>query len=96
MVATFIGNGLQSASVGRLWSYVNSELNRKAVVENCLKQRAILVSSQKKKNNLLERHRWQFLTSDPRFKEYMACSVKEITNTCGNKHQKERESIHLQ
>ena len=24
-----------------------------------------------KKNNLLERHRWQFLTSDPRFKEYM-------------------------
>ena len=48
-VATFIGNGLQSASVGRLWSYVNSELNRKAVVENCLRQCAILVSSQKKK-----------------------------------------------
>ena len=36
MVATFIGNGLQSASVGRLWSYVNSELSRKDVVENCL------------------------------------------------------------
>ena len=36
VVATFIGNGLQSASVGRLCSYVNSELNRKAVVENCL------------------------------------------------------------
>ena len=36
MVATFLGNGLQSASVGRLWSYVNSELNRKAVVENSL------------------------------------------------------------
>ena len=31
----------------------------------------------KRENNLLERHRWQFLTSDPR--------VKEITNTCGNK-----------
>ena len=52
MVATFIGNGLQSASVGCLWSYVNSEFNRKAVGENCL-----------------GRHRWQFLTSDPRFKE---------------------------
>ena len=26
----------KAASVGRLWSYVNSELNRKAVVENCL------------------------------------------------------------
>ena len=26
----------------------------------------------KKENNLLERHRWQFLTSDPRFKEYMS------------------------
>ena len=25
----------------------------------------------KKKNNSLERHRWQFLSSDPRFKEYM-------------------------
>ena len=25
----------------------------------------------KKENNLLERHRWQFLTSDLRFKEYM-------------------------
>ena len=25
----------------------------------------------KRKENLLERHRWQFLTSDPRFKEYM-------------------------
>ena len=36
MVATFIGNDLQNASVGRLWSHVNSELNRKAVVENCL------------------------------------------------------------
>ena len=36
MVAPFIGNGLQSASVGRLWSYVNSEFNRKAVIENCL------------------------------------------------------------
>ena len=36
MVATFLGNGLQSASVGRLWSYVNSELNIIAVVENCL------------------------------------------------------------
>ena len=36
MVATFIGDGLQSASVGRLWSYVNSELNREAVVETCL------------------------------------------------------------
>ena len=35
MVSTFIGNDLQSASVGRLWSHVNSELNRKAVVENC-------------------------------------------------------------
>ena len=70
--AAVLSNGLQSASVGRLWSYVTSELNRKAVVENCLRQRAILVSSQKKKENiLLERHRWQFLTSDPRFKEYM-------------------------
>ena len=26
----------------------------------------------KRENNLLERHRWQFLTSDPRFKEYMS------------------------
>ena len=48
-MATFIGNGLQSASVGRLWSYVNSEFSRKAVVENCLGQRAILVSLQKER-----------------------------------------------
>ena len=26
----------------------------------------------KRENNLLEHHRWQFLTSDPRFKEYMS------------------------
>ena len=26
----------------------------------------------KRENNLLERHRWQLLTSDPRFKEYMS------------------------
>ena len=36
VVVTFIGNGLQSASVGRLSSCVNSELSRKVVVENCL------------------------------------------------------------
>ena len=47
----------------------------------------------KKENNLLERHRWQFLTSDPRFEEYMSL---EIPNTRGNEHQKERENIHLQ
>ena len=35
MVA-FVGYGLQSASVGRLWSYENSEHSRKVVVENCL------------------------------------------------------------
>ena len=35
-MATIIGEGLQNASVGRLWSYVNSELSREAVVENCL------------------------------------------------------------
>ena len=64
-MATFIGSGLQSASVGRLWSYVNSELNRKAVVacDSCF--------FAKKDNNLLERHRWQFLTSDSPFTEYM-------------------------
>ena len=62
-MATFLGNGLQSASVGRLWSYVNSELSRRAVVENFFAKR---------ENNLLERHRWQFLTSDPLFKEYMS------------------------
>ena len=26
----------------------------------------------KRENNLVERHRWQFLTSDPRFNEYMS------------------------
>ena len=36
VVVTFIRNGLQSASVGRLSSCVNSGLSRKAVVENCL------------------------------------------------------------
>ena len=30
------GNGMQSASVTRLSSYVNSELSRKVVVKNCL------------------------------------------------------------
>ena len=31
-----------------------------------------LFHRKKKENSLLERHRWQFLTSDPRFKEYMS------------------------
>ena len=96
MMATCVGNGLQSALVGRLWNYVNSELSRKVVVENCLRQRAILASSQRE-NNLLERHRWQFLTSDHRFQRVHESPVsREITNMCGNKHQKEKESIHLQ
>ena len=39
-------------------------------------------------NNLVKRHRWQFLTSDPRFKSTWLYCVKEMTNTCVNKHQK--------
>ena len=31
----------------------------------------------KRENNLLERHRWQFLTSDPRFKEYMSFQCQD-------------------
>ena len=49
VVVTFIGNGLQSASVGRDFCFFA-----------------------KRENNLLEHHCWQFLTSDPRFKEYMS------------------------
>ena len=72
MVVAFLGTGLQSVLVGRLSSLVNSELSREVVVENYLRQRAILVSSQKKKeNNLSERYHRQFLTSDPRSQEYM-------------------------
>ena len=70
-MATFIGNGLQSALVGRLWSYVNSELNRKAGSRIVYDSVRFFFLRKKKENNLLERHRWQFLTSDSRFKEYM-------------------------
>ena len=44
-----------------------------------------------KENNLLERHRRQFLTSDPRRVHRSTVSRKPRT-----KHQKERENIHLQ
>ena len=71
-MADLIGNGLQSASVGRLWSYVNSELSRKAVVENCSRQRAILVASKKEKTMCWNVIVGNFLTSDPRFNEYMS------------------------
>ena len=43
-MATFIGNGLQSASVGRLWSYVNSELNsRRKRNRHCKSSRNVLL-----------------------------------------------------
>ena len=71
-MVTFIGNGLQSVSVGRLSGYVNSELNRKVVVENCLLTACDSCFFTNRENNLLAHNRWQFLTSDPRFKEYMS------------------------
>ena len=68
MVATLIGNGLQSASVGRLREF-------RAQQRSCGRELFMTACDScffaKKENNLLERHRWQFLTSDPRFKEYM-------------------------
>ena len=50
----------------------------------------------KRENNLLERHRWQFLTSDPRFKEYMSLQCQGNHEHVWKKHQKVRENIHLQ
>ena len=47
----------------------------------------------KKENNLLEHHRWQFLTSDPRFNEYTSLPVSRKSRTRGNEHMKARESI---
>ena len=44
----------------------------------------------KRENNLLEHHRWQFLTSDPRFKEYMSLQCK-ITNVWKQIHEGKRE-----
>ena len=35
----------------------------------------------KRENNLLERHRWQFLTSNPRFKEYNESPVSRKSRT---------------
>ena len=77
-MATFVGNGLRSASVGRLGSYANSELNKKVVVENFFFVTACdSCFFAQKENNMLERHRWQFLTSDPRFKVYMGLQCQE-------------------
>ena len=41
----------------------------------------------KRENNLLEHHRWQFLTSDPRFKEYMSLQ-------CHGNHEHVWKQIH--
>ena len=70
-MVTLIGNGLQSASVGRLSSCVNSELSRRSCGRELFMTACDSCFFAKKENNLLERHRWQFLTSDPRFIEYM-------------------------
>ena len=71
MVATFIGNGLQSASVGRL-----EQREFRAQQKSCGRELFMTACDScffaKKENNLMERHRWQFLTSDPRFKKYMS------------------------
>ena len=70
------GNGLQSASVGRLTSCMNSELSRKAVVENCFVTACDSCFFANRENKLLEHHRWQFLTSAPRLREYMSLQCR--------------------
>ena len=51
--------GWSSVELRELWSRIVFDSVR------------FLFLRKKKENKLLERHRWQFLTSDPRFKEYM-------------------------
>ena len=69
---TFIENGLQSVSAGLLSSCVFLKLSRKNVTacDSCC--------FAKIENNLLEHHLLQFLTSDPRFKEYMSLQCQGI------------------
>ena len=72
MVATFVGEW-PAKCIG--WSSVELREFR-AQQKSCDRELfydsvRFLFLCKKKKNNLLERHRWQFLTSDPRFKEYM-------------------------
>ena len=50
------------------WSSV--ELREFRAQQNSV--RLLFLCKKEKENNLLERHRWQFITSDPRFKEYMS------------------------
>ena len=96
LVVTFIGNGLQSVTTGRLSSCVILKLSRKVVLENCLWQRLILASSRKQTticwNIIVGNSSHSILVS----KSTWVSTVKEITNMCGNEHMKARECIGLQ
>ena len=71
MVA-FIGNGLQGALVGRLWSIREFRAQQKSCGQELFMTACDSCSFATRENNLLERHRWQFLTSDHRFKQYLS------------------------
>ena len=95
MVATLIGNGLQSASVGRPVELREFRAQQKSCGRKLFMTACDSCFFAKKENNLLERHRWQFLTSDPRFKEYMGlqCQGNHEPRVETNIRRKERISI---
>ena len=67
LVATFVGNGRRNVSVElRKFRAQQRSYGRELFVAAC-----VSYCFATRENNLLEHQRWQFLTSDSRFKEYM-------------------------